>query len=235
MNKVVNIFSGVVLVVYFVFTMALIYDLSFSGFSLKGLPYKAEICGGFALVVLLLGFLRIKRRWQGANDMKSFKGFHFELEVAKPVINYALLFTIGEVIFMAGAIFFLVNLAKVNPEYVTIMAVVLFVLMIESIFFVFKIAKGGSSFRLGIDKKVVAYYDREMHLYYFTGLIRIEMHQDMVNFQYKEDLNIFLPLEAIRKEDWVPFRDALIETLENLPKTENGKNIYIDDAFRSLQ
>ena len=95
--------------------------------------------------------------------------------------------------------------------------------------------RGGPSFRLGINEKAVAYFNREVHLYYFTGLKRIELHQDMINFQYKDDLNLLFPLQVIKTEDRTDFRDALINTLEKHAANNKGKNIYIDDAFRNME
>lgn len=235
MNKVVNIFSGLVLVLYLAFIMMLIYDLSFSSFSLKGLPYQTEICSLIALIVLLLGVLRIKRKWQGAKDMTRFKNFIFVRYISGSSLKLALLYTVAETIFMALTILILLRMSTLALPLVLPMMVTLLFLFVESTYFAIKIYRGGDAFRVGINKKAVAYFNREMHILYFVGLKKIELHQDMVNFQYKEDLNIFLPLEILDPKDRVPFRDALIETIENHTAQTNGKIIYIDDAFRSLK
>lgn len=234
MHKVVNIFSGVVLVAYGILVMAIIYDLSISSFSVKAMPYQTEICTAMAVLVLLLGVLRIRRKWQGANDMRKFKSFNYVWNVSSVRLNLQLLYNVGEVIAMGLALYFLFNLLTLSVDLIVPMIAVLSILLIESVFFALKILSKGPAFRLGIDKKAVAYYDREMHIYYFTGLKRVEMHQDMVNFQYRDDLNLFLPLDAIKEEDRKAFRDAIIETMENY-QNEKGKIIYIDDAFRNLE
>lgn len=224
------------MVLYLVLVMALVFDLSISsGISLKALPYKVEICLAFALLILLLGLLRIKRRWQGSNDMKRFKSFHFVRQVNKSRLNLSFLYTLAECIFMGGFIFVMVLLMDDNPNYVLPMIAVVSVLLIESAFFAFRISQGGDSYRLGIDKKAVAWFDREMNILYFTGLKKIEMHQDMINFQYKEDLNLFLPLDVIEKKDRKPFKEALMATIEEYKASKKGKIIYIDDAFRNLE
>lgn len=235
MNKVVNVFSGIILALYCAFVMAVIYDFSFSSFSVKYVPYKEQICGGLALLILLLGVLRIKRKWQGAADMKNFKRFHFDRPISKSAKNLALLYAIGEGVFMLILMAFLANLMRTSSVYVLPMLLIILALFVEAIIFTFKIYGGGESFRIGIDKKAVAYFNREMHILYFTGLRRIEMHQDMINFQYKEDLNLLLPIELIDKKDRLAFREALIKTIETHVNTNNGKIIYIDDAFRTLE
>jgi hypothetical protein len=235
MNKVVNIFSGVVLAAFSLMVMAVVYDLSLaSGMSLRGLPYKVEIFTSFAVLVLILGAIRIRRKWQGANDMKKFKRFAFERKLSRSSLNLSVVHTVLESIFMGVIIYFFSRIAELSPEFVYPMIAVIAILLLESLVFLMTLIKGGKAFKLGIDKKVVAYYNREMHLFYFTGLKRIELYQNMVNFQYRDDLNLLMPLDILNNEDRVAFRDALIELLEGINADKREKFIYIDDAFRNL-
>jgi hypothetical protein len=215
--------------------MLIVFDLSFSSASLKGMPYTFEICFGFAVIIFLMGFLRIKRKWQGAADMKNFKGFHFVRQVSKPALNSSLIYAYAEGVFIIVAISLYLIMADLEPDLMLPMVVVLGFILIESIVFIARIMRGGISFRLGINKKAVAYFNREMNLFYYTGLKRIELHQDMINFQYRDDLNLLLPVQVIKPEDRAAFRDALIATLNEYTEKTKGKNIYIDDAFRNFE
>lgn len=236
MNKVINVFSGVVLAIYCALVMILAYDLSLSSMiNLKAMPYKFEICTGFAILVLLLGALRIKRKWQGAADMKRFKNFTFAGPVSRSSLNLSLVYACAEIIFMIFLLYFLYLISILTYDFVIVMAGVILILLSESLYFTFRIIKGGSSFRIGINKNAVAYFNREMHIFYFTGLKRVEIHQDMINFQYKEELNLLLPIEVIRKEDRVAFREGLIKVLNERTAAKNGRLIYFDDAFRKLE
>lgn len=235
MNKVINIFSGIILAIFTIFSMLIVFDLSFSSATLKGMPYTFEICLGFAVIIFLMGFLRIKRKWQGATDMKHFKGFHFVRQVSKPGLNSSLIYAYAEAVFIIIAIMVYWIMADLEPNLMLPMLVVLLFLLLEGIIFIARIMRGGPSFRLGINKKAVAFFNREMNLFYYTGLRRIEIHQDMINFQYKNDLNLLLPVQIIKSEDRVAFRDALIATLEEYTVNIKGKNIYIDDAFRNFE
>ena len=114
------------------------------------------------------------------------------------------------------------------------MMVVLLILSIESGWFAYVITKKGNAFRIGISDRAVAYFDREMHILYYSSLKRVEMHQDMINFQYKDDLNLFLPLDVIQQEDRKEFRETLMRSLEEYG-LKKGKSIYFDDAFRNLE
>jgi hypothetical protein len=235
MNKVVNIFTAITLAIYCFIVMALVYDLTLSSkLNLRLLPYKQEICIGLSLLVFLLGLIRVKRRWQGLLDMKRFKNFHFETPITSANLNRSRMFTLIEVIFMFGLLYFMYNMAQLSLDYTLPMIIVISFLAIESIFFLGKLFNRGKGFKLGINKNVLAYFDREMHIYYFEGLRRIELHQDLINFQYKGDLNLFLPLEVIEAGQLKQFKEALIKTVETYAETKGKKNIYIDDAFRNL-
>ena len=231
MNKSINIFSAIVVVIYCFFAMSVIYDLSFSSLSFKSVPYQEEICTALSFLLLILGILRAKRRWQGLKDMIRFKQFKFVIPVAKSRMNLGRIFTIVEIVFMGGFLYLLSRLAALSLDLTFPMIVVIGILMIESTLFLVRTLKAGNGFKIGIDKKLVAYFDREIYIFYFSGLRRVELHQDLINFQYKGELNLFLPLDAIEKNDLIPFRDNLIKTLE----AESNKNIYIDNDFRRLE
>jgi hypothetical protein len=95
MNKVVNIFSLAILAVFSLMVMAVVYDLSLaSGMSLRGLPYKIELFTGFALLILLLGAIRIRRKWQGNNDMRKFSRFVFERKLSRSSLNLSVVHTV---------------------------------------------------------------------------------------------------------------------------------------------
>ncbi len=235
MNKVVNIFSGLILALFCALVMAIIYDLSISStITIKSLPYKVEICTGLALLILLLGALRAKRRWQGAADMRKFDNFTYVTSVARPAMRYGIMFTAAEGVFLVGLIIFLAGLFKLSPQFVVPMLIVLSLLLVDTMLFIIQLIKGGNVFRLGLNDKVVAYFTREINLIYYTRLKRIEMHQDMINFQFEEDLNIFIPLSVIPKNDVVDFRNALIATMEKR-MAQGAQPVYMDDAFRTLE
>ena len=231
MNKSINIFSAIVVVIYCFIAMSIIYDLSFSSYSFKAMPYQKEVCSALTFILLILGVLRAKRRWQGLKDIVKFKQFKFVIPVAKSRMNLGRIFTMVEIVFMGGFIYVLYNLSQLNAELTIPMIVVVSILMAESIFFLARMIKAGNGFNIGVDKKLVAYFDREIYIFYFSGLRRVELHQDLINFQYKGELNLFLPLDAIEKQDLIPFRDNLIKSIES----NSDKNIYIDSDFRSLE
>jgi hypothetical protein len=209
--------------------LIVVSDLSISNLHLKGMPYKELIFSQFALLIFLFGLIRLKRRWQGMSDMKKFKKFSFVSEIAKTHRLQGSLVTAIEVLFFTAVILFCLLYINLNPEYVLPMIAAVSFIIIESILFFVRIYGGGNAFRVGVNKDVVAYFDREMHLYYFTGLRKVELYQsDLITFTYRDELNLSFPTNSIPKDKRVDFRNTLIEILEE-------KNVYIDDSLRNWQ
>ena len=229
MNRVVNIFTFIVLIVFFLMVMTVVFDLSVSQFHLKGMKYKQEVFTSIAILVFLLGLIRVQRRYQGIKDMKKYTKFQFAVPVSDKHRNYGFVICLIEAGFMIAGIgaCFLFN--KLEPAYVIPMMVVLSLLALESIVFGFTLKKGGVAFRLGFDDSVIAAFDREMNLFYYEGLKKVDLHQnDLISFSYIDDLDLPLQTAIIDQKDRKAFRDALVTKLE-------AKNIYVGDSLRNWQ
>lgn len=192
------------------------------------MPYKVETMSLLALVVFLLGLLRVRRRWQGIKDMNNFEAFEVDFNVSKAFLKRERMITFFEILFMLSALAFFIRLSMLDLNLMIFMIGTLSVLAAESIIFILTI-KPGKTFRIGLNNKVIAYFGREMHLYFYTGLQRVELHQnDTISFKYEGDLVLFLPISVIKPEDLAKFREAMVKQLD-------AKNIYYDDAIRNLK
>lgn len=193
------------------------------------MPYKFEILSGLAIIVFILGLIRVRRRWQGHKDMSKFTQFDFDSKVSKAFINRSIMFTTLEVAFMLAVLYFFIQLSFIESNLLIVMIGVIAVLILESIIFLFTIINAGKAFRIGVNDRVIAYYGREIQLFFYAGLRRVELHQkDLFSFTYKDDMVLFFPATVLRAEDRVPFRKALLSKLEE-------KNIYFDDALRNWE
>lgn len=229
MNRIVNVFTFLLLGVFCFMVMVVVFDLSISNLHLKGMPYKREIFTGFAILVLLLGLIRMQRRWQGMRDMKRYSRFRITLPVAKKHRMLGFIVTLIEVVFFGAAIWVCTLFVELEPSYVYPMIMVLSVLILESLIFAYRQYRGGAAFVVGLDDTVIAYFDREIHLFYYTGLQRVELYQqDLLNLGYRDELNLGFETQVLDPADRKQFRDALIRTLE-------GKNVYVDDSLRNWE
>jgi hypothetical protein len=229
MNRVINIFTFLVLIVFSLMVMIVVFDLSMSNLHLKGMPYKREIFTGMALLVFLLGLIRMQRRWQGMRDMKRYSSFKLVVPVDKKHRMLGFIVTLIEVFFFSAAILVCCLFITLEPLYVYPMILVLSILIAESLVFAFRQYKGGKAFVVGFDDNVMAYFDREMHLFYYTGLERVELYQkDLINLGYREELNLGFETTVISDTDRKAFRDAFVQTLET-------KNVHVDDSLRNWE
>ena len=118
MNRVVNIFTFIALIIFFLMVMTVVFDLSVSQFHLKGMKFKQEVFTGIAILVFLLGLIRVQRRYQGIKDMNRYSKFHFSVPVSAKHRNYGFVICLIEGVFLiagAGACLLFINL---EPAYV---------------------------------------------------------------------------------------------------------------------
>jgi hypothetical protein len=226
MNKVINILTFAFLFFYSFFTIGWFYDLNFSVYHVKAIPYLVQIIYGLNIIVLLLGILRIKRRWEGLKDVNAFTKFVYSTSTSKKSTFYSNIFFGVEVIFLT---FFLLTFFKVSvlddDNVLFPMYLVLAFLILESLVFIYKVNFKRESFKIGINKNLLAYFEREIHIFYFDGLQRISVYQNRLHFQYKKDLSLFLELDIVPKNELESFLNSLETVL-----TERG--VYIDESYR---
>ncbi len=215
------------LAIFTMMALTIVFDLAISNIHLKAMPYKYEIMTGIAFLIFLIGLLRVKARWQGIKDMKAFSQFNYESKISKTFSKRAMNYTMLETLFMAGALTLFIRLWVIESNLMVAIILVLIILIVESLIFVVAIKAKGDSFRIGLNDKVIGYFAREMKLFYYEGLQRVELHQsDLISFKYKGDLVLFLPTSVLEKSEIPKFKVALIEQLD-------AKNIYFDDRLRN--
>lgn len=225
MNKIINLFSLFIFSIFAFLAIGSIYDLGFSVYEVNDIPYIKPIAYGLAFLILLLGLIRIKRRLEGRKDIKNHQGFTFSVPISKTAINNTTLFIAIEVTFGIGIIAILLKIIELDIQTLILpLLIIVSALVIENIIYLIYMRRHPSIFKIGIGPKFIAYFDREMHLYYYKGLQRVEVYQNMVNFRFKKDLNLFLSLDIIPNDQ----RKAFFETLEN---TLLNKNVFFDDSF----
>ncbi len=225
MNKVVNLFSLFLIAIYGFLTIGSAYDLAFSVYHVRTIPFIDQLVIGLTILILLLGLIRIKRRREGKKDISSFSKFQFSTPLSEKQKKATSIFLSLETLFM---VFFIVILLVVYPHddhfYVLPLLIIMVVLGAENAFFLYQFQSSNEDFKIGISNELVAYFDREMHLYYYDGLQRVEIYQNMLNFKYKKGLNLFLNLDVIPENKM----KAFLQTLKN--ETED-KAVFFDDSF----
>lgn len=228
MNKVVNSLTILLLLAYAFFAFGSINDLTFSVYSLRTMPFLDEIVHGLTAVILFLGLIRIKRRWEGVRDIKAFKKFNFSTPLSSTVKGMGTMFFLVEIIFLTFFVLLGLNTQLMDTGTLLFpMFGVLALFITETIIFLVKYRTEKSTFKIGVNENLVAYFDREMYIYYFDGLQQISVYQNRLHFKYKLELHMFMELDLIPEDQLLPFKAALTEVLQN-------KDVFFDESYREL-
>jgi hypothetical protein len=229
MNKVINIFSLVLLFLFSFLAIGNYEDIGISVYEINDIKYLKEICFGLIIVIGLFGLLRIQRRWTGIKDIKSFKKFAYKTPLSKKAKALVVMFSVMEIIFLSFFIgLFIKELHLDVYNYLTPMIIVLLIIIIEIIFFTIYVFNAKDVLIMGVNKNLIAFFDREIHIVYFDGLQRISIYQNRLHFKYKLDLNVFVEIDYIPQENLLDFKQALENVLAK-------KKIFIDNSFQELE
>ena len=227
MNKVINSMSLVFLILYAFFAFGSINDLNFSVYQLKEFPFLTQIIYGLALVIFLLGALRIKRRWTGLNDIKSFTKFTYSTKLSKKSFMLATVFYIAEIVFMVFFLFLAVDSQKLDNGVILMpIFVTLTLFVIETLIFMVKLHTS-KNIKLGVTSNLIAYFDREINIYYFSGLQQIAVYQNRLHLKYRDELHMFMELDIIPEDELLDFKNAVATVLKD-------KDVFVDESFREL-
>jgi len=228
MNKVINIFSLVLLFLFSFLAIGNYEDIGISVYEINDIKYLKEICFGLIVVIGLFGLLRIQRRWTGIKDIKSFKKFVYKTPLSKKAKALMAMFSVMEIIFLSFFIgLFIKELHLDINNYLTPMIVALLMIIAEIIIFTIYVFKSKNVLIMGVNTNLIAFFDREIHIVYFDGLQRISVYQNRLHFKYKLDLNVFVELDYIPQEN-------LLEFKQNLENVLLKKDVFIDNSFREL-
>jgi len=227
MNKVVNSMSLIFLILYAFFAFGSINDLNFSVYQLKEFPLLTEIIYGLTAVIFLLGALRIKRRWTGLSDIKSFTKFTYSTKLSKKVKVLGTVFFIAEIIFMIFFLFLAVDSQKLDNGTILLpMFGMLIFFVLETLTFLVKFHTS-ENIKIGVTTNLIAYFDREINIYYFGGLQQVAVYQNRLHLKYRDELHMFMELDIIQEEELLNFKNAVYAVLKD-------KDIFFDESFREL-
>ena len=228
MNKVINILSVSILFLFTFLAVGNIEDIGISVYEINQIKFLKEICYGIIVVITLLALLRIQRRWVGIKDIKSFKKFIYKTPLSKKAKTLALVFSVMEIIFLSFFIAIYFKELSHDVDFLLLpIIIVLLIIVLEIILFTTIALKSKNIMIMGVNQNLIAFFDREIHIVYFDGLQRISIYQNRLHFKYKLDLNVFVEIDYIPKENLLEFKKHLEQVLL-------AKNVFIDDSFREL-
>lgn len=223
MNRSINILLLVFSMPAIAFTIIVGFDIPIDFLKGSGanLWYRHIVFYVLAGMLALLVGRRTIHRWVGVGMTKNPKRFIWCREIGKERKRQVRLYLVLEAV-LAG--FFTYTSYVLTPESWPLTAVYGF-MMIDQLLFLF-VAQ--SWFRVGVTKNAVVIADREVRILYFSGLRRVESHQQTIYFEYIEELQLSFPTNAIPADAFTEFR-ACIEQQVNRDK------VFFSEKFKGLK
>lgn len=222
MNRSINLLLLVVAFPAMLFTIFVGFDLplSFLHTTAGQLEERDTIFLAFATLNLLLILRRSVRRWVGVGMTRQKERFLWVSDIGPERRKQVNMYLIIEALV---ALAFSLTAYALTPE-AWVLSLVYFLLFLDQLAFLF-IAR--SWFRVGITHKAVVVADREVNVLYFSGLRRVETHQQTIYFEYIEDLQLFFPANCIPDGKYGEFRTVL-ETKVNRDR------VFFSEKFKDL-
>lgn len=173
-----------------------------------------------AVVLFLLIARRSFSRWTGVFMTRRPERFIWSTKIGKERMKQVVLFLIMEAViagFFTGISYWLTPLAwPITLAYAFLFADQLIFTLVARPWF-----------RVGVTHKAVVVSDRELRILYFSGLRRIETHQQTLYFEYIEDLQLFFPLNCIPEGKHGEFREVVASRVDR-------DKVFFSEKFRNL-
>jgi hypothetical protein len=223
MNKFINILLLVITFPIILFSIIIGFDIPVEFIRLSGanLPYKTEIFLGLASLVFVIGVRRSIRRWIGIRLVNKTAHFQWNAPMGKSRYRQAMLYLYLEAfvhIFVAFALYNLTN------EALPIVLVYLILALDHVVFAI--VTKAKNLFRVGITSKAILIADRDVKVVYFTGLKKVDKHQQSLFFDYIKDLQISIPSECIDVSQREEFKEKLAANLDR-------DRVFFTESFKN--
>ncbi|MDR0801365.1 hypothetical protein [Fluviicola sp.] len=220
MNRSINILLLFFSFPAFAFIICIAFDIHFFNIPLAESPFKIHIFVGFAMLLLLLIIRRSTSRWVGVFMTRKPERFIWSTPVSAERKKQVRLFLLLETVI---ALFAAATALLLTEESWPIAAVYGLMVLDQLLF----LALTQSWFRVGITHKAVVVADREVRLLFFSGLRRVETHQQTLYFEYIEDLQLFFPVNCIPKGKYGEFRAAMEERVDR-------DRVFFSEGFKAL-
>lgn len=220
MNRSINILLVFFSFPAFAFIICIAFDIHFLNIPLAELPFKFHIFIGIATLLLLLIIRRSVSRWVGVSMTRKPERFIWSTPVSGERKKSVRLFLVLEgMLALFAAIAGYVLTKEAWP-----IALVYGIMALDQFAF---LAVAQSWFRVGITHQAVVVADREVRLLFFSGLRRVETHQQTLYFEYIEELQLSFPVNCIPEGKYVEFRTVLEERV-------NRDRVFFSEGFKTL-
>ena len=223
MNKAVNIVLVFILIPLFALAIIAGFDLNaFGVFEGVETPYIHEVfLIGAGITGVLLG-LRGVQRWIGLRIFHQEEKFIWIGTISKERLLRVRLYLILEnsYLLLIGMYFLLIS------DYTIALGWVCIAGFAEALLFIlFK--NNSRNMKTGLTSQALIVGDRDVRIYYFSGLRKVSVLQDSIYMEYKDELTLSFPINAIQQKDLNEFKDQFLTLI-------NKDKVFVSEKFKSL-
>lgn len=223
MSKAINILLALLIIPTAVLALLVGFDLNALGF-IEGeeTPYIQEFFIGMAIFSGILIFWRALRRWSALFIFKNKNQFLWVGASTSEHINRVRFYLFLEMLFYTcmAVYFFWIS------SFTIFLAVVFLSASIEKLFFIV-LRCNSKHMKAGIIKNGLVIADRDLSFYYFSGLTSVSTQNDSIYLEYRNDLCLAFPINAINKEDRAEFMNHFLSAVTK-------KRVFVSDKIRGL-
>ncbi|GAA0874691.1 hypothetical protein GCM10009118_10990 [Wandonia haliotis] len=223
MNKGVNILVIFLIIPLFILGIIAGFDLNAIGiFEGVETPYLKEIYLVAAGIIGILLAIRGVQRWFGLRIFNHQEKFVWSGSVSRERLGRIRLYLVLEnsYLLFVGLYFLWIS------EFSEVLGWVCLAGFTESI--VFLILRTNRRYiRTGVTKQALIVGGREVRFYYFSGLRKVTVLQQSVYLEYKDELTLSFPINAIDTADLNQFKKHFLEEID-------GDRVFVSEKFKDL-
>ncbi len=223
MSKAINILLTFILLPTLFIALLVGFDLNALGV-IKGVdtPYIHGIFLTIGIVIGIMLFWRSFRRWSALYIFKSKEKFLWIGVSTAEHINRVRMYLVLEAVFFGFLSFYFYWISELT----ILLAIVFLSAAIESFVFI-ALRCNTSHMKAGIIKNGLVIADRDLTFYYFSGLKAVSTQNESIYLEYKNDLCLSFPIQAINKEDRPEFLEHFIHAVDK-------KRVFVSEKLKEL-
>ena len=220
MSRSVNILVLFFSIPAFVFVMLVTFDIHIGNQSMADFKYRFHIIFGLSCLMAFLVALKATHRWTGIFMVKNPKRFVWSTPVSTERKKNVRLFLVLEI----AIAFFLLLVSNGLSAQAWPLTFVYGITILDQLVYLFIATR---LFRVGITQNAVVVVDRDVKVLYYSGLRKVDLHQQTIYFDYIEELQLFFQLNCIPTSEHKNFYNQL-ETHVNRDK------VFFTERFKTL-
>ncbi len=222
MNKITNILLLLVTLPIMLVCIIIGGDLPVEALKTTGgqLPYQNVIfwvAGGLVFTILLR---RSLKRWTGMQILGQKSKFIWNQEISLERKTRVLMYNLLEAAALLSMAYGLYRMCPQGWPIPLAYGIGGVEIILFSIFGWFS-----KTWRIGITKKAIVLADREVKALYFLGLRKIYIHQETLHFDYKDDIQLNMPLAPVENKE--EFMQILWDNL-------NQEKVYAEESAKDF-